>query len=161
MATAEKVKAPLPVAHVVRMRPALAEQILNKAYARIPWPCSNGSGILGAPSLLPLPLKLGDRIFLVEIEGARTGRADLVSVAAKFDDGTLYVLRGYGFHQGKTDDDLIEIGYQSVPTSCAILEALDGAAGRGPVGVMAPAPGAHVVGTEPGRVIDDLIVVGS
>ncbi len=116
----------LSPAYVVRMRPALAAQIIGKAYARIPWPRLPAPAAVVPPAIEGdrLPLKLNDRLFLVEFNGGRTGRADLVSVAAMYDDGTLWALRGYGFHQGKHDDDLTEVGYRSVPTSCAILEAV-------------------------------------
>ena len=63
----------LPVARVIRMRPALAAQMAHKPYARIPWPRSAGDGA-------PIPLASHDRLFLVVFAGAETGRADLCGV---------------------------------------------------------------------------------
>lgn len=110
--------APLP-AYVVRMRPALARAIAGLAYAKIPRPSL--AELADDGSERPFPLVTGDRLFLVEVP--RTGRADLVTVAGIYDDGTLLVYRGWGWSSnGKNDDDLTALGCAAMPTNCAVLE---------------------------------------
>jgi hypothetical protein len=140
----------VPVARVVRMRPALAAQMIGKPYARIPWPRSAGDGS-------PLPLKVGDRLFLVEFAGAETGRGDLVGVIG-FENakgfpagypeapGDVWVRRGYCTHRvgpgANVEDVLAAVSYHAAPSGCEILSALPAPS------TAAPEPGAHVIAPE-------------
>jgi hypothetical protein len=152
-------KAP-PAAYVVRMRPALAAQIVNKAFVRIPWPiqqCPPGAACKRSECVCgkPLPLKVTDRIFLVEYAGAATGRADLVSVEGFINakgypagypeaPGEVLVRRGYCTHKvgpgANVEDVLAAVSYHAVPSGCAMLDAVPEPAPP------APEPGAHVTG---------------
>jgi hypothetical protein len=147
-AAAEAPAKVLRPAYIVRMRPALAAQIANKAFVRIPWPLRAGDNA-------PLLLNHGDRIFLVEYAGAETGRADLVGVEgfanakgfpAGYPEapGEVIVRRGYCTHRAidgvGEEGYLAAVGYRAVPTGCAMLDAVPTPAPA------EPEPGAHVVG---------------
>lgn len=79
---------------VVRMRPKLAASIRGKHEAKIPAPF--------------LPVRVGERLLLVEWNGGSTGRADLVHVLACVEAGAdgIYIRRSFCWQQGKHDTDL-------------------------------------------------------
>lgn len=86
---------PERLAAVVHMRPKLAAEIRGKNLAAIP-----------IPALVP-PVRLGERLFLVEWIGAPTGRADLVTVEViDLEGGGIGVRRSYCWAQEKRDTDL-------------------------------------------------------
>lgn len=90
--------APERFAAVVHVRPRLAAAIKGQHYVTIP-----------IPALVP-PVRVGERLFLVEWIGAPTGRADLVEVASIGEGvettGHLLVRRSFCWAQGKHDTDL-------------------------------------------------------
>ncbi len=83
----------------VRMSPTLATAIRGKFQATIPPIADDGEHVVAA----------GDRLFLREWTGAPTGRADVVRVVGVTPEG-LHIERAWGWHQGKIDDDLAELG---------------------------------------------------
>jgi hypothetical protein len=91
-----KPSAPLErVAAIVKMRPALAAAIKGKHVARIP-----------LPPLVP-PVRVGERLMLIEWAGATTGRADVLCVEEiqGYEEKCL-VRRSWCWMQGKHDTDL-------------------------------------------------------
>lgn len=107
--------------YVVKMRPALATQIIGQAVARIPFSFQSAPGA-------PKP-KFGLRLLLREFDGGPTGRADLVKIVAIDPDGLAgYVNRHYCRHKVRFDDedlkDAESLGYTLKLIEGVILEAL-------------------------------------
>lgn len=88
----------------VRMSSTLAAAIKGQFQVTIPPLADDGDHVAA----------VGDRFMLREWTGAPTGRADVARVLAVTPEG-LHIERTWGWHQGKIDDDLTELGLVKIP----------------------------------------------
>lgn len=88
----------------VRMSPALAAATAGKFHAVIPMLADVGEHVV----------KVGHRLFLREWTAVPTGRADIVRVLA-VDASGITIERTWGWHQGKIDDNLDDLGLKMIP----------------------------------------------
>jgi len=80
---------------------------------------TKGKDVVGL--IIPLIFASGDRLWMVEFNGAPTGRADLCTVIGT--SGNLLLLdRRFCWQQGKFDDNLDELSLTVLPDAFKILD---------------------------------------